>query len=261
MSAYPISGEKLESLQILFKDWNETLIYSCLQGYMGTAWADSTNNPKSAQIVVADFCFFAGEPDEILVKNKPKEHNSDFVIMVPQDEQWAKMIEKIYGENAHRVTRYAIKKEPDIFDVKKLKAIVNSLNSEYEIRLIDKEIFAAARKNSWSADLCSQFGSFEEYAQKGVGVAVLYKGELVSGASSYTVYGGGIEIEIDTREDYRRKGLAIACGAQLIIECISRNIYPSWDAQNKASVALALKLGYHFDKEYIAYEVSGYGRE
>ena len=35
-------------------------------------------------------------------------------------------------------------------------------------------------------------------------------------------------------------------------------MYPSWDAQNPASAALAEKLGYHFDKEYTAYEVYGF---
>lgn len=254
-----ISGENLENIEILFKDWNETLIFSCLQGYMGNAWADSIINPKSAQIVIGDFCFLAGEADEAFVKNKPKERNSDFVIMVPQHDKWAALIEKVYGQNAKKVTRYAIKKEPDIFDVKKLKAITDSVSSEYEIRFIDEKIFAAARENNWSADLCSQFKSFEEYAQKGLGVVALHRCELVSGASSYTVYRNGIEIEIDTREDYRRKGLALACGAKLILECICRNLYPSWDAQNKASVALSEKLGYHLHKEYVAYEVNGFG--
>lgn len=73
------------------------------------------------------------------------------------------------------------------------------------------------------------------------------------------MYRDGIEIEIDTREDYRRKGLALACGTKLILECIKRNLYPSWDAQNKGSVALAEKLDYNFDKEYIAYEICDYG--
>ena len=39
----------------------------------------------------------------------------------------------------------------------------------------------------------------------------------MAGASSYTVYDGGIEIEIDTRPDVRRLGLALACGARLIL--------------------------------------------
>jgi GNAT superfamily N-acetyltransferase len=114
-------------------------------------------------------------------------------------------------------------------------------------------------QNNWSEDLCSQFKNYQEYSEKGLGVVALHNGDLVSGASSYTVYRDGIEIEIDTRVDYRRKGLAFACGAKLILECINRNLYPSWDAQNKWSVALAEKLGYHFDKEYEVYEVTGYG--
>ena len=87
-------------------------------------------------------------------------------------------------------------------------------------------------------------------------MVVLYEGTVVSGASSYVHFRDGIEIEIDTREDFRRKGLAAACGARLVRECMERGLYPSWDAQNRWSVALAQKLGYHFDKEYDAYEVT-----
>lgn len=259
MNVYHMDCENIEKLNVLFENWNETLIWSCLQGYMGTAWADNTTNPKSGQIVIADFCFFAGEANKSFVKNKPLSHKSDFVIMVPQNEEWAKMIEAEYGANATKITRYAIKKEPNVFSVEKLKAFTNAVNQDYDIRLIDEKIFEATRANKWSADLCSQFESYEKYCEKGLGVAALHNGELVCGASSYTVYNDGIEIEIDTKKDYRRKGLALACGAKLILECIARNLYPSWDAQNKGSVALAEKLGYHFDKEYIAYEVNGYG--
>ena len=88
-----------------------------------------------------------------------------------------------------------------------------------------------------------------------MGVVILKDGEIVSGASSYSGYIGGIEIEIDTREDYRRKGLAFAAGAGLILECLKRGLYPSWDAQNKWSAALAKKLGYHDSHAYTAYEV------
>lgn len=72
------------------------------------------------------------------------------------------------------------------------------------------------------------------------------KAALVSGTSSYSRYREGIEIEIDTRKDCRRKGFPYACGAKLILECRKRNLYPSLDAHNKASAALAEKLGYHY---------------
>ena len=85
---------------------------------------------------------------------------------------------------------------------------------------------------------------------------ILKGNEPVSGASSYTSYKGGIEIEIDTKAEYRKKGLARICGAKLILECLKRGWYPSWDAQNLKSAALAEKLGYHFEHEYTAYEVN-----
>ena len=73
------------------------------------------------------------------------------------------------------------------------------------------------------------------------------------------MYNGGIEIEIATRKDYRRKGLATICGARIILECMDRNLYPSWDAQNKWSVALAEKLGYHYERTYPAFEIYAFG--
>jgi len=260
MSIYSLSNQNMNKISSLFEGWKDTLIWSCLQGYMGTAWTDSMDNSKSAQIIVADFCFFAGEINELLVKHKPQEYNSDFVIMVPQNEAWAEMIEKVYGKEAKKVTRYAIKKEVDIFDVQKLRKLTKEINQNYELKFIDRELYNVIKGNKWSSDLCSQFDSFRKYQERGIGVVALHNGEVVSGASSYTVYRDGIEIEIDTREDYRRKGLALACGARLILECLKRNLYPSWDAQNLESVALAKKLGYHFDKEYIAYEVYNYGK-
>ena len=78
---------------------------------------------------------------------------------------------------------------------------------------------------------------------------------IVSGASSYTSYKEGIEIEVDTVPDERRKGLATIVCAALILRCLDDNLYPSWDAQNINSVHLAQKLGYEFDHEYVAYEV------
>ena len=110
----------------------------------------------------------------------------------------------------------------------------------------------------WCQDLVSQFRDYEMYKKLGIGFAVLKGKSLVAGASSYARYREGIEIEIDTKEEFRRNGLAYACGAKLILECLDRGLYPSWDAQNPASAALAEKLGYHFDYEYRAFEIWGY---
>ena len=51
----------------LFRGWQETLIWSCLQGIMGNVYADSPDKPASAMACLGDFRFFAGKPDRDLV--------------------------------------------------------------------------------------------------------------------------------------------------------------------------------------------------
>lgn len=243
----------MNTVAALFDGWEETLIWSCLDGTMGAVYANE--KPRSAMAHLGDFCFFAGVPDAELVRFKP-DKSRNFMIMLPQNNEWADMIKVCCGENAREVTRYAIKKEKDIFDTERLNTAVKSLPDGFELHMIDKALYNKCRENAWSRDLVSNYSSYGEYEQLGLGAVILKNGEIVSGASSYSSYANGIEIEIDTKAEYRRQGLAYACGAKLILECINRNLYPSWDAQNLWSVALAEKLGYHFSHEYKAFEVN-----
>ncbi len=240
----------------LFAGWNETPIWSCLQGYMGQAWADDAQRPASAQIIVGDFCVFAGLPNKELAAHIPAEFPSDTILMIPQNEAWAALIEQAYPSRFERVLRYAIKKEPDVFDRIKLQSYIDNLPHGYTLSMIDEALYTKAKAESWSRDLCSQFPSYASFEAHGVGVMALYGTIPVAGASSYSVYDKGIEIEVDTSRDFRRKGLALACCAKLILECLDRGLYPSWDAHDLRSVALSEKLGYHMDKEYVTYIIT-----
>lgn len=230
-----------------FSGWEETLIWSCLQGYMGYVIADDNENPSAAQLVIGDFCFFAGNPDKVLVAKAAAP------IMVPQNEKWSSLIESVWGDKAKKALRYATKKEPGVFDIKRLTGYANSLGKEYEIRLFDEGIYNYTIREEWSKDFCSQFADYSDFHKRGIGVSAIYEGRPVSGASSYTVYKGGIEIEIDTKPEFRQKGLATACGARLILECLRRGLYPSWDAHDLRSAALAEKLGYSIAFPYTVY--------
>ncbi len=245
-----------ENIKEIFENWNETLIWSCLQEIMGAIHTNFTED--AAMAILGDFAFYVGNPDEELIRFKPGSCEQDFIIMVPQNDEWAELIEKCYGDKAKRVTRYAIKKEQEVFDIEKLEQAILNLPDGYELKMIDESEYHMCQNNGWANDLVSQYKDYNTYKKLGLGVVALKDGELAAGASSYSRYNEGIEIEIDTREDHRRKGLAYACGAKLILECMKKGLYPSWDAQNKWSVALAEKLGYHFSHEYIAYEIMGY---
>ena len=244
-----------EVVKHILEGWQETLIWSCLQNVMGHLYADAVEDTTSVMALLGDFCFLAGKPNKELVMYKPEWCKQEFLIMIPSNKAWAEMIEECYKEKAKKVVRYAIKKEPDIFDKDMLQSVVDGLPDDYTLKMMDEELFYRCRQIPWCRDWVAQYEDYALYQKYGLGAIVQKEGEIVSGASSYSGYRNGIEIQIDTKEAYRRKGLAYICGAKLILECLERGLYPSWDAQNKWSVALAEKLGYHFDYEYDAYEI------
>ena len=229
----------------LFAGWEETMIWSCLQGVMGSVYAPAGEQPVSAAAQLNDFCFLAGVPDADLITF---DYGKDYLILTPQNEAWAKLIEETTG--APRRMRYALRKDQDNFDPDKLRMIVDSLSKEYELHLIGHDLYDKCRAVDWCRDLVSGYPDWEHFERRGLGVVVTRDGAIVSGASSYSSYRGGIEIEIDTHPAHRRRGLARACGAALILECLHRGLYPSWDAHNQASVSLAQQLGYLFSHEY-----------
>lgn len=63
--------------QEIFGQWEETIIWSCLQGIMGEVY---TNSPAddAAMAILGDFVFFAGKPSEELVRFKPESCNRPF---------------------------------------------------------------------------------------------------------------------------------------------------------------------------------------
>ena len=240
----------------LFDGWPETLIWSCLQGVMGEIYADSPEHPTSAAAIIADFTFFAGVPNDELIRFRPANCTTDYMLMVPQTEAWSERIEACRG--GKRIVRYAIKKEPDVFDREHLRRIAENLPEGCRLRPIDAEIFRYARETGWCRDWVRSYPDYETYRRLGFGFVLEKDGEIAAGVSAYTVYREGVEIEIDTHVDHRRKGYASACAARMILEALDRGLYPSWDAANLWSVGLAEKLGYHFDHEYTTYEIYPY---
>ena len=106
MSIYKVNKQNMDTIAPLFAGWQESLIWSCLQGCMGEAWADSMENPQAARIVLADFCYFAGKVNPELIMEDIKTHSRDFLIMVPpldeSGKKWAQEIEKACGTLRHK---------------------------------------------------------------------------------------------------------------------------------------------------------------
>lgn len=238
-----------------YQDYEPVIVLSCLQGIMGNIYADDAENPGTAAAVIGDFTVFAGKASREAVVLAPAEAEKRYRILVPQSAAWEAQIEEIYGSNAEKITRYAMKRKGPSFDKHKLKEIFSAVSGECEIKRITREIYEKCIGQAWSRDLVANYGGFEAYEKLGTGFVILKNGEIISGASSYTTCRGCIEIEIDTKHGFRRKGFAGVCAARLIYECIENGIYPDWDAHNEASANLAEKLGYEKRRSYTAYEI------
>ena len=224
--------------EALFAGWEETLIYSCLQKVMGKVFVTDIDDPKSAMAFVGCFGFLAGEPERELVTGKP----DGFVIMVPQDDRWSKLIEDCFPD-ARKVTRYAIRKDT-VFDRANLEKMASGLPEGYELRKIDSDIYDLCLQDPVTADFVSAFGSKEKYLEIGRGMVILKDGKFVSGASSYTRYKEGIEIEVDTIVPERRKGNFPSGGRLSQSEKSSRKASDRYGRNHAAGGRHLLQLGH-----------------
>ncbi|MBZ9622658.1 GNAT family N-acetyltransferase [Clostridium sp. FP2] len=238
----------------MFGNTNNTIILSCLQGHMGTAWVDNLTTPTVAQVSVGIFVFYAGNPHakatEELLLNLPKD-----ILVIVNTNEWKNRIETFYKGSIEKFQRYAFKKNPEHLNSNHIQSFLSKLPEGYELKKIDTSLAQDPSFQSLSEDFTSQYISIDDYMNKGLGFCILHKGQVVCGASSYSVYDGGIEIEIDTHPDHRRKGLATVATSALILDCLHRGKYPSYDAANLESVALAQKLGYVLDESYDTYYI------
>ncbi len=133
--------------------------------------------------------------------------------------------------------------------------LLRELPAGIRLKKIDKRLYQTALKEEWSRDFCSNFETPEEFEQNGLGFVAMDGRKIVSGCSAYGISQGMFEIQVETRKEYQRKGLALACSARFILTCLEQGIYPSWDAISLQSVGLAEKLGYIFDREYKVYQL------
>ena len=250
--------DEMHCLVHFYKEKTDVSLCSCIEGKMGRAWVDKNENPTIAIVVVADFCYLLGciTNNNIEVTKDELLEKCDGKIIVAYDNSWVSILESFFPNYLNRFIRYSIKKELDIFQKNILTSYIDQIDSEFNISKIDESIYFEVLKDGFMADCCSNYSSLEEFSKHGIGYAIVRNGEIISAASSYSYCEGSIEITIGTKDEYRRKGLALAVASKLILDCIEKNIYPRWDAANLESVELATKLGYHFDKEYEVYSIS-----
>lgn len=247
-----LENENLSLSQKFFKEIKFYMTKTALQGYMGQVFIDNIENPEFAIAFLGRFCFIDGNPKSINARQALVEIDNYYKTIIA-NENWYEIIEEVYKDRYEIDKRYSIKKDTK-FDKEKLEELSSKLSDEYRIESIDSNNYKIIKETNSFACNITMSENFEKY---GIGFcAKNKKGEIVAVIASNGIYDDGLEINIKIEEQDRHKGLGTALGANMILECLKQNKYPSWDAANLDSVGLAEKLGYEVDSEYRIYKIN-----
>ncbi len=246
----------------LFDGIWDSMVIAYLQGYQGKAWVNRMPEPDIGLIASGEYLFIGGDADHDeagkLAADISGYINGDAatVIYSQSSMAWRDLLLSANPGNAHEIKRHWIVQRDYDFDIGRLQQFAGNIPEGYEMRAFDRELYDQSMSEAWSEEFCNAFSSPEEFLEEGFGYGLMRDGRIVAGTASMSVYDGGVEIQVATKEEFRRKGLALPTAARFILECIDRGIRPCWDAANSISLHMAMKLGYEYNGEYSAVHIS-----
>jgi len=226
------------------------VVAAVIEGGMGKVFADARGEPQVA-LAALDFHLLAGDPLHANVPLLFKQLQPGNVVIAPTP-AWRQLVVATYPDALTVYRREAFQAEQ--FDADKLRRFSQALPDGFELRQVRPEEVTQFATDLAPA-LIYNFRSPEEFITRGVGMGVLHQGRFVSGASSAAIGGGKFEIEIQTQPQFRRRGLARAVAAALILYGLEHGMEACWDAANEPSSALARQLGFHPTGKYEAYRL------
>lgn len=256
-----ISPTHFDRVMPLFKHipHQRPAVFAVLEGTQtGRVFVDNIRDPSAAVILSAFNTYIggsSGNPDlmtdvanvllsEVISK---KEH----VLLCPLTEAWRTALQKIfqpYQPKIYERTRFD-------FDPQRYAELHNGWRQRIPAG------FSLQRINTETAlevgGIPELWGTVENFLTYGFGFCMLDEtlpGERKAfAASAQTVFmgDGWAETGVETREAYRRKGLATAVSCAYIDHCLQTGIYPEWTCiNNEASEQLAYKMGYINKQNY-----------
>ncbi|MCH5287531.1 MAG: GNAT family N-acetyltransferase [Christensenellaceae bacterium] len=225
---------------------------------MGRAWADSPIHPRAAVVAVGDFLYCGGQAGPSaahLLRAAVGSEKRGWLVFAPG--AWKDALDRVAPNKPE--TRYAFDHTIQPED-SHLRRLLEKAPDGLTFQRITGEWIARCRQAEWSRDFVSLFTD-EQFEKDGLGVLAMLDGEPVAGASSYVAYPGGVEVQVQTRDDCQGRGLATLAAAKLILTAHGQGRIATWDAANSISKHLAEKLGYRYIGEYTVYEVTHENRD
>jgi GNAT superfamily N-acetyltransferase len=249
-----LSPEDHPMLRPLFSDFGlrlHGLIEAVCSRDFGRAWVDDPVSPSVA-VSHIDFWLIGGEPGAPAAAEAVRMVTRGTIVTAGG--AWDDVVRETLGAAAQERTRtgFATSHRHE-WDRARLREMAASLPEGFAIRRITASNLATFL--DVAKDFASNWRSHEAFLAGGVGFGVFEGDRCVAGCGSFTLANNRLEVEIDTEPAYRRRGLARAVAAALILHCLEAGIEPCWDAHNPESAALAQQLGFVEPYPYTVFAV------
>ncbi len=249
---------KRQSIRPICEGSSEVLVRGAMDGNLGRIWVPDLTVSPYCLIVVGGFGYLLGLPPKgagaLDLKSQIYE-SAAAGCLYPQNERWREWLEGEFNGHLRTVTRYALRQGKEGFDPERLRQHIKSVPQGFRIKRVDEKLYNMVMKEEWSRDLGMGFETYKEFEPHGFGYGAVKGQKLAAGCLAYGVGEGVMEVQVKTKKEHRRQGLALACSSAFVLECLEKAVIPNWNATNQQSVELALKLGYVYEREYQAYEI------
>lgn len=160
--------------------------------------------------------------------------------ILPHPPGWAALVKAVYSETVQEEKRFYLPFSS--LDVGKLPS--PNLGQGLSLKKIDLPLASRLKDDLGEEYHIHHYSSLEDFVERGCGFCICLGEEICAAAMAAIRGKNAIQVQINTKEAYRRQGLASQVASALLRYCHEKGIRADWDAANPASRDLALKLGY-----------------
>lgn len=216
---------------------------------MGAAYVDDADNPSVFKLDFGFFNYYAGDPtaagaQAIVDALVP------WTLQMPSAPGWAELFQSAYGDRLATMKRYRF--SGAALSAAHLSGLLDASGWQEQVKPMDLEFVSGL----WGKDhfiSVSDYDSPEDFVTRSAGFYLPGEDGVAGAAYGSLVCSRGIEVSLYVEEAKRRRCVATALAAALLLWCLQRGAAANWDAANLESCGLAEKLGYRPAGSYKAY--------
>jgi len=233
----------------------------------GDVWVDNKLNPTLALVysfAVGGFSIM-GDPDDTSIYDdfikflreklfaELKSNGTNYFEFSVESKRAEDRILKLFSNES-------INQEDEYFYRKSWTSEIGA-SDQYTITQVDTEFIERLQAGKYdnpeflSERLLESWGTYEQFFAKGLAYVVIHESSIIAVIVGTARYQNVIPVDIEIKEDHRKKGLATTLTQYFVNECVDRGLVVQWDCvdSNIASRNTVEKIGFKLIKKRPVY--------